>query len=57
MSRRVPSADRRRSLREQRWIQPCFDLYYKDDALGDPLLTEARVQLVGGGEGGPSVSN
>jgi phosphoribosylaminoimidazole-succinocarboxamide synthase len=28
-----------------------FDLYYKDDALGDPLLTEARVQLLGGGEG------
>jgi phosphoribosylaminoimidazole-succinocarboxamide synthase len=24
-----------------------FDLYYKDDALGDPLLTEARVQLLG----------
>ena len=24
-----------------------MDLYYKDDALGDPLLTEARVQLLG----------
>ena len=24
-----------------------LDLYYKDDALGDPLLTEARVQLLG----------
>jgi phosphoribosylaminoimidazole-succinocarboxamide synthase len=24
-----------------------FDLYYKDDALGDPLLSEARVQLLG----------
>ena len=24
-----------------------FDLYYKDDSLGDPLLTEARVQLLG----------
>jgi phosphoribosylaminoimidazole-succinocarboxamide synthase len=24
-----------------------FDLYYKDDALGDPLLTEARVKLLG----------
>ena len=24
-----------------------LDLYYKDDSLGDPLLTEARVQLLG----------
>ena len=24
-----------------------MDLYYKDDSLGDPLLTEARVQLLG----------
>ena len=24
-----------------------LDLYYKDDALGDPLLTEARVKLLG----------
>ena len=24
-----------------------FDLYYKDDALADPLLTEARVRLLG----------
>jgi phosphoribosylaminoimidazole-succinocarboxamide synthase len=23
---------------------PLFDLYYKDDALGDPLLTEARLE-------------
>ena len=29
-------------------IEPALlDLYYKDDALGDPLLTEARVQLLG----------
>ncbi|NDC34927.1 MAG: phosphoribosylaminoimidazolesuccinocarboxamide synthase [Synechococcaceae bacterium WB9_2_112] len=27
--------------------QPLLDLYYKDDALGDPLLTEARLQLLG----------
>ena len=26
---------------------PLLDLYYKDDSLGDPLLTEARVQLLG----------
>jgi phosphoribosylaminoimidazole-succinocarboxamide synthase len=25
---------------------PLLDLYYKDDALGDPLLTEARLQLL-----------
>ena len=29
-------------------IDPALlDLYYKDDALGDPLLTEARVRLLG----------
>ena len=29
-------------------IEPALlDLYYKDDSLGDPLLTEARVQLLG----------
>ena len=29
-------------------INPALlDLYYKDDALGDPLLTEARVRLLG----------
>ena len=29
-------------------IDPALlDLYYKDDSLGDPLLTEARVQLLG----------
>ena len=29
-------------------IEPALlDLYYKDDALGDPLLTEARVRLLG----------
>ena len=29
-------------------IDPALlDLYYKDDALGDPLLTEARVHLLG----------
>ena len=29
-------------------LQPALlDLYYKDDSLGDPLLTEARVQLLG----------
>ena len=29
-------------------IEPALlDLYYKDDALGDPLLTEARVKLLG----------
>ena len=29
-------------------IEPALlDLYYKDDLLGDPLLTEARVQLLG----------
>ena len=28
-------------------LQPALlDLYYKDDALGDPLLTEARLQLL-----------
>ena len=27
--------------------KPLLDLYYKDDALGDPLLTEARLQLLG----------
>ena len=26
---------------------PLLDLYYKDDAFGDPLLTEARLQLLG----------
>lgn len=26
---------------------PLLDLYYKDDALGDPLLTEARLALLG----------
>ncbi|WP_413441061.1 phosphoribosylaminoimidazolesuccinocarboxamide synthase [Synechococcus sp. MIT S1220] len=26
---------------------PLLDLYYKDDALGDPLLTDARVRLLG----------
>jgi phosphoribosylaminoimidazole-succinocarboxamide synthase len=26
---------------------PLLDLYYKDDALGDPLLTEARLELLG----------
>jgi phosphoribosylaminoimidazole-succinocarboxamide synthase len=26
---------------------PLLDLYYKDDALGDPLLTEARLQRLG----------
>ena len=26
---------------------PLLDLYYKDDSLGDPLLTEARVKLLG----------
>ncbi len=26
---------------------PLLDLYYKDDGLGDPLLTEARVELLG----------
>jgi phosphoribosylaminoimidazole-succinocarboxamide synthase len=25
---------------------PLLDLYYKDDALGDPLLTEARLELL-----------
>ncbi|MEB3175972.1 MAG: phosphoribosylaminoimidazolesuccinocarboxamide synthase [Synechococcus sp.] len=29
-------------------LQPALlDLYYKDDALGDPLLTEARLELLG----------
>ncbi|MFM7548061.1 MAG: phosphoribosylaminoimidazolesuccinocarboxamide synthase [Cyanobacteriota bacterium] len=26
---------------------PLLDLYYKDDGLGDPLLTEARLRLLG----------
>jgi phosphoribosylaminoimidazole-succinocarboxamide synthase len=26
---------------------PLLDLYYKDDALGDPLLTESRLELLG----------
>jgi phosphoribosylaminoimidazole-succinocarboxamide synthase len=26
---------------------PLLDLYYKDDALGDPLLTEARLAMLG----------
>jgi phosphoribosylaminoimidazole-succinocarboxamide synthase len=26
---------------------PLLDLYYKDDGLGDPLLTEARLELLG----------
>ena len=26
---------------------PLLDLYYKDDAYGDPLLTEARLELLG----------
>jgi phosphoribosylaminoimidazole-succinocarboxamide synthase len=26
---------------------PLLDLYYKDDAFGDPLLTEARLPLLG----------
>jgi phosphoribosylaminoimidazole-succinocarboxamide synthase len=26
---------------------PLLDLYYKDDAFGDPLLTEARIALLG----------
>ena len=26
---------------------PLLDLYYKDDALGDPLLTESRLALLG----------
>jgi phosphoribosylaminoimidazole-succinocarboxamide synthase len=26
---------------------PLLDLYYKDDALGDPLLTEARLERLG----------
>jgi phosphoribosylaminoimidazole-succinocarboxamide synthase len=26
---------------------PLLDLYYKDDAYGDPLLTEARLDLLG----------
>ena len=35
-------------LQEGTPISPALlDLYYKDDALGDPLLTEARVQLLG----------
>ena len=36
-------------------IDPALlDLYYKDDALGDPLLSEARVHLRGGGTRAPS---
>ena len=27
--------------------QPLLDLYYKDDGLGDPLLSEARLRLLG----------
>jgi phosphoribosylaminoimidazole-succinocarboxamide synthase len=27
--------------------QPLLDLYYKDDSLGDPLLSEARLRLLG----------
>ena len=27
--------------------EPLLDLYYKDDALGDPLLTERRLELLG----------
>ena len=35
-------------LQEGTPIDPALlDLYYKDDALGDPLLTEARVRLLG----------
>ena len=35
-------------LQEGTPISPALlDLYYKDDALGDPLLTEARVHLLG----------
>ena len=26
---------------------PLLDLYYKDDSLGDPLLTESRLKLLG----------
>ncbi|MFL0748081.1 MAG: phosphoribosylaminoimidazolesuccinocarboxamide synthase, partial [Prochlorococcus sp.] len=26
---------------------PLLDLYYKDDSLGDPLLTESRLELLG----------
>jgi len=28
-------------------LPPLLDLYYKDDALGDPLLTEARLERLG----------
>ena len=39
---------RQTSIAEGTAIDPALlDLYYKDDALGDPLLTEARVQLLG----------
>ena len=39
---------RQTPLQEGTPIDPALlDLYYKDDALGDPLLTEARVRLLG----------
>ena len=39
---------RQTPIEEGTAIEPALlDLYYKDDALGDPLLTEARVRLLG----------
>ena len=39
---------RQTPIEEGTAIEPALlDLYYKDDSLGDPLLTEARVKLLG----------
>jgi phosphoribosylaminoimidazole-succinocarboxamide synthase len=39
---------RQTPIRQGTSIDPALlDLYYKDDALGDPLLTEARVRQLG----------